>query len=158
MSGNEHGSVTIVAAALLAMVVVLTMGASDLGRVLLASSRAQTAADASALAAAQQVALPSELAPQGVAAEYAAWNRGQLVSCLCDPPTLEATVTVRVPVHGLFLVPGTRYAVASARAVVRREGPLTGVRSVAAGQPVGNLLWGPGRTMPQPWRSTLAGR
>jgi hypothetical protein len=95
VSGNEHGSVTIVAAALLAMVVVLT---------------------------------------------------------------IEATVTVRVPVHGLFLVPGTRYAVASARAVVRREGPLTGVRSVAAGQPVGNLLWGPGRTMPQPWRSTLAGR
>ena len=64
----ERGSITVLSAAVMAALVVLAMGASDVARVLHAASRAQTAADAAALAAAQALAIdepgpePAELA------------------------------------------------------------------------------------------------
>jgi Flp pilus assembly protein TadG len=105
------------------VLVVLVLGAADLARVLAAVARAQTAADAAALASAQELAIPSELDPAAVAAAFAAHNGAELVECVCAAGTFDATVTVRVLIEGLSLLPGTRYALARARAVVDTDGP-----------------------------------
>lgn len=115
----ERGSVTVLSAAVVAAMVVLAMGASDVARVLHAASRAQTAADAAALAAAQSLAIDEPaLEPAELAAEYAARNDAALETCSCDRGTFEATVIVRLPVGGLFLVAGDRTVRAEARAQV----------------------------------------
>jgi secretion/DNA translocation related TadE-like protein len=114
----ERGSVSVVFAAGVLVVLVLTMGVADLGRVMLARSKARTAADAAALAAADELALPTGLDPATLAQEYAARNGAVLASCTCDPGTFEADVTVTVHVGDLLLFPGARDAVARARAVV----------------------------------------
>ncbi|HEX9123748.1 MAG TPA: pilus assembly protein TadG-related protein [Actinomycetota bacterium] len=114
---------TLVTAALLAALLVLMLGAADLTRVLAAAARAQTAADAAALASAQEQALPSGLEPAEVASAFAAYNGAQLVECICALGTFDATVTVRIGIDGLSLLAGTRYAVATARAVVDTDGP-----------------------------------
>src|SRR5207244_13569080 len=56
-AASERGSVSVLAAGIMVALVVLALGASDVARVLSAASRAQTAADAAALAAAQELAL-----------------------------------------------------------------------------------------------------
>jgi secretion/DNA translocation related TadE-like protein len=114
----ERGSATVVTAAILAAVMVLALGAADLARVLVAVSRAQTAADAAALAAAQSLAFPSEIDPAVTAADLAARNGGRLRSCACDPVDLTALVVVEVPVGALLLSSDDRVAVARARAIV----------------------------------------
>lgn len=96
----------------------LALGTTDLVRVLVAAQRARTAADAAALAAAQELAIPSDLVPADVAAEYATRNGAELVSCACDPGSSEAVVEVRLVVRGLTLIPGDRSVTAAARAVV----------------------------------------
>lgn len=115
---RERGSVSVVLAAGVLVVLVLTMGVADVGRVLIARSRARTAADAAALAAADELALPTGLDPATLAAEYAARNGATLTACRCDVGTFEADVAVTVHVDGLLLFPGVRDAVARARAVV----------------------------------------
>lgn len=115
---DDEGSVTIVVAAVVAALVVLSLGAADLARVLTAAARAQTAADAAALAAAQELALPGELDPADVAREYAARNAADLVECTCAVETLEAVVTVRAAVGPLLLFTDDRAVEATARAVV----------------------------------------
>src|SRR5205823_13142311 len=57
--GMEVGSVSVLTAGILVLGAVLTLVAVDLMRALLAKARAQTAADAAALAAAQEIAIPS---------------------------------------------------------------------------------------------------
>jgi hypothetical protein len=65
--------VSIVVVAMMAAIVVLALGAADVARVFAAASRAQTAADAAALAAAQELALPGGIVtPAETAAGYAA--------------------------------------------------------------------------------------
>jgi hypothetical protein len=64
------------------------------------------------------MAMPGGLAPSDAAAEYALRNGSSLVACLCDPASLQAVVTVRVPVGRLLLFDDRRVAQASARAVV----------------------------------------
>jgi secretion/DNA translocation related TadE-like protein len=115
---GERGSVSVVLAAGVLVVLVLTLGLGDLGRVLVARSRARTAADAAALAAAQELAIPSRGDPEGFAVEYARANGAVLVSCRCDPGTWEAVVEVEIPVGDLRIVPGSPIVTASARAVV----------------------------------------
>lgn len=115
---REGGSVSIVVAALVAMILVLGLGAADLARALVAVSRAQSAADAAALAAAQELALPSGREPADAASEYAARNGAELIECRCAAGTLEATVRVRVPVGYLSTLGGERIVEARARAVV----------------------------------------
>ncbi len=119
---REDGSASIVVAAIVAMVVVLALGTADVARVLAAAGRAQTAADAAALAAAQELAIPSARDPQGVAAEYAGRNGGVLVDCVCASGTFEAIVEVRVDVGDLLLFDDGRSVVAKARAVVAARG------------------------------------
>ena len=115
---REQGSVSIVVAALVAMILVLGLGAADLAKVLVAASKAQSAADAAALAAAQELALPTGREPSDAAAEYAARNAAVLIECRCEEGTLEATVQVRVPVGYLSTLGGERNVEAQARAIV----------------------------------------
>jgi hypothetical protein len=93
------------------LAVVLTMGAADVGRVLMAQARVRTAA-------AQELALPTGRSPHDVGAEYAARNDGELLSCSCEPGTSEAVVEVRVPVGSLFLAPDDRWVTTRSRAVI----------------------------------------
>lgn len=120
---SERGSVSVVLAAGVLVVLVLTLGLVDLARVLTARSRARTAADAAALAAAQELAIPSGGDPAGFAIEYALANDAVLVSCACDPGTWEAVVEVEIPVGDLRLVPGSPIVTARARAVVDLPAP-----------------------------------
>jgi secretion/DNA translocation related TadE-like protein len=115
---DERGSVSIVLVALLGIVVLLATGVADAAAALHASERAHDAADAAALAAAVEMAMPEGRSATDVAAEYAARNGATLVECACDPTTFEAVVSVRAPVGRLWLFADDLVADASARAVV----------------------------------------
>ncbi len=116
---RERGSVSVVVAALLLMTMVLALGCVDVLRVLSARDGAQTAADAAALAAAQELVVPSEASPAEYAAEYAADNGAKLLACRCAAGSTDAVVTVERIVSLPFL--GERRAVrATARAVVEQ--------------------------------------
>ena len=117
MSG-ERGSVSVLLAAGILVVLVLVLGITDLGRVLIARSKARTAADAAALAAADELALPTGADPAALAAEYATRNGADLTACTCTAGTFEAVVMVEVTTGDLLLFPGVRVVVARARAVV----------------------------------------
>ena len=118
---DERGSVSIVTAGVAVVALVLCMGAADVARVLVASGRAQAAADAAALAAAQDMATAGQ-DPMGAAADYAARNEATMTDCRCDPGSLEATVTVRVAVGPLLLFSDGLVVTGSARAVVDGAG------------------------------------
>jgi secretion/DNA translocation related TadE-like protein len=121
---SDRGSITLLCAGVLAAVVVLAMGASDVARVLHAASRAQTAADAAALAAAQALAFDEEgPEPSALAGEYAERNGAVLETCSCERGTFEATVSVRLPVGDLFLFAGDRTVQARASAQVDLPAP-----------------------------------
>ena len=115
---SERGSVSVLVAAIVGVVVVLALGTADVARVLATAASAQTAADASALAAVQELAMPSGLVPAEVASEYAERNGASLVSCECPVESFEAVVTVRIPVGTLLLFGDDRLVEAVARAVV----------------------------------------
>jgi secretion/DNA translocation related TadE-like protein len=114
----ERGSVSVVVAAGVAMALVVTMGVADVGRALVARSRAEVVADLAALAAAQDLALPSGIDPASSAGAYASANGGRLVSCACPVGATEAVVEVAVAVHGFLLPLPDREVIARARAVV----------------------------------------
>jgi secretion/DNA translocation related TadE-like protein len=116
--GCERGSVSVVAAGSLVILLVCTMGISDLGRAMRVRAQARTAADAAALAAAQELAMPSGQDPAAIAATIAERNGGVLRACVCAMGTDEAVVTVERSVAGLWLVPGTFILSVRARAVV----------------------------------------
>jgi secretion/DNA translocation related TadE-like protein len=115
---RERGSVSVVVAAVVGMALVVTMGVADVGRALIARSRAEAVADLAALAAAQELAFPSGVDPATFAADYADRNGARLVSCSCAAGTFEATVEVAVPVRGFLLPIADRDVIGSARAVV----------------------------------------
>ena len=115
---DERGSVSVIIGGVVAIMIVLTLGAADLGTALIARERAHAAADAAALAAAQELAMPSGSLPQIQAADYAGRNGASLVTCACDPGTQEALVRVRVTIEHLFLFPGTHVVESRSRAVV----------------------------------------
>lgn len=115
---SEQGSVSLVVAAAVAMALVVTMGAADVGRALIARSRAEATADLAALAAVQELAFPSGEDPAQLAAEYADRNGARLVSCSCADGSSEAVVRVAVPARGFLLPLADRDVIAIARAVV----------------------------------------
>ena len=115
---RERGSVSVVTAAVILLALVLSLGVADVAHVLVARSRARTAADAAALAVAQDLVIPSGAVLSDIAAEYADLNGAELSACICEPGTLEATVTVSIQVDGFLLVTGARTVSARARAVV----------------------------------------
>jgi len=121
---SERGSISLLVAGVVTALVVLSMGAADVARVLQAASTAQTAADAAALAAAQALAIDEEgPTPGDLASEYAVRNGAALEACECEPGTFVATVSVLVPVDDLFLVGGDRTVRARARAEVDLPAP-----------------------------------
>ena len=116
--GGERGSVCVVVAAAVGMSLIVTMGAADVGRALVARSRAEAVADLAALAAAQELALPSGAEPGELAEDFALRNGARLVSCSCAEGTSEAIVRVVVRVGGFLLPLPDRDVVGVARALV----------------------------------------
>ena len=121
-AASDRGSITVVAAAVIGLALVSSMGVTDVARVLVARAHAQAAADSAALAAAQELALATGRRPSQLAGEYAARNNAALRACVCAPGTLQAIVTVDAHVDGLLLIPGRRSVSAVARAVVDLPG------------------------------------
>jgi secretion/DNA translocation related TadE-like protein len=115
---DQRGSVSVVLAAAVGMALVVAMGAADVGRAVIARTRAEAVADLAALAAVQELALPSGTEPARSAADYASRNGARLVSCSCAEGTHEAIVRVAVPVRGFLLPLPDRDVIGIARAVV----------------------------------------
>lgn len=115
---SEEGSISVVVAAAVGMALVATMGVADVGRALVARSRAEAVADLSALAAVQEIALSSGSEPVAVAQDYARRNGARLLSCACEVGSSEAVVRVSVDVGGFLLPLAAREVVGTARAVV----------------------------------------
>ena len=115
---GERGSVSVVVAAAVGMALVVTMGAADVGRALIARSRAEAVADLAALAAAQELAFPSGTDPAAFAADLAIRNGARLVSCSCAEGSSEAIVRVAISVRGFLLPLADRDVMGVARAVV----------------------------------------
>ena len=104
-------------AAATGLAVLLGALGADLAAVAATRSRAQTAADAAALAAAQELIAPSGGSPEDVAEDYASRHGATLVACDCATASNEVTVTVRLDAR-LHVVGGSRDVEASARAAV----------------------------------------
>jgi secretion/DNA translocation related TadE-like protein len=108
--------VTVLLAGVLVLVCVLVMATVDIFRAVHGGARAQAAADAAALAAAQEMVLGAS-APAEPAAAYAGRNGAVLRWCKCQEGTGEAVVEVEVFVSFIMLGPD-RPVRARARAVV----------------------------------------
>ncbi len=93
-SGNA--SVTLVAAAVVAMLTALAL--ADFGIFLVARARVQAAADAAALAAASELVPGLGGNPSAEAARFAYLNDAALVTCECPVGAREAEVLVALPV------------------------------------------------------------
>jgi secretion/DNA translocation related TadE-like protein len=93
---RQAGSATLIALALVVFVMLAGVMALDVGLLVVARARAQTAADLAALAA----LTPSDAGPvPGAPGTVAAANGAELVACSCGPT--EAVVTVRSHVRML---------------------------------------------------------
>jgi secretion/DNA translocation related TadE-like protein len=114
---SERGSVTLIVAAALGFSAVITAFAADTTLAVGARTRAQAAADAAALGAAQELVAASGQSPAAVAAEYAERSGARLVSCRCDPSSDEIVVRVELEVR-LPLLAQVRTVEARARAVL----------------------------------------
>jgi uncharacterized membrane protein len=112
---------SLLSAGVMVVLAILALGSADLAKVLAAASRAQTAADAAALAAAQAIAVPDDgISPQAAAETYARKNSAELRGCSCDPDGDSATVEVRADVGDLLFFGDDRTVAGRARATVER--------------------------------------
>lgn len=94
----EAGSAGILACGLLALVAVLVLGLGRLATGVVAVSRAHTAADAAALAAAGEIAAGrTEGDAERTASVTAAANGARLVRCECAGPAVSVVVSVALP-------------------------------------------------------------
>lgn len=92
---RERGAVSVLMVAGLVLAAALMLGTARLGRAATDKARAQTAADAAALAAASVIARAGEPgAASSAAAAAAAENGGRLAACACGGRA--PTVTVRL--------------------------------------------------------------
>ncbi len=114
---GERGSASLVLASALGLAAILSALSADVARMTTARARAQTAADAAALAAAQDLVVPSSIFPAEAADKYAGLHGAILTDCRCAPGSDEAVVTVTLEVSLPFLG-GERVVSAQARAVV----------------------------------------
>ena len=118
---HERGAVAIVAIAGALILCLGALGAADLGSMLLARARAQSAADAAALAAvvAQTPILGHANDPEQAARDVAGRNGAALLRCDCPQGSTFATVEVTVMPRLVFLSGWFgRTAHASARAAL----------------------------------------
>lgn len=102
---TERGAISIFIATGSLLMMLLALAAADLGSMLLTRARAQTAADAAALAAVVQQApvLSQGDDPEGAARDAAERNGATLVSCECEVGATEATVAVEMVPKLAFL-------------------------------------------------------
>ena len=114
---RERGSVSLVVASILGLAAILSVLSVDLARVANARTRAQTAADAAALAAAQELIVPSSATPAEVAEEYARRHSAHVTECRCRTGADDVIVAVEMQVSLPFLG-GQRRVEARARALV----------------------------------------
>lgn len=104
---GERGSVSLLAAGILFVLLVCALGLADVGQVIIARVQAQTAADAAALAAVQDLAYPTAVAdPIRSATAYAEANGGTLAACTCPPDGSQVLVTVTLAVDALHVIAG----------------------------------------------------
>lgn len=102
---DQSGSFSILVTAGALLMMLLGLAAADLGSMLHTRARAQTAADAAALAAIAQQApiLDQGDDPEGAARDAAERNGAVLVSCACEIGTTEATIEVEMIPRLIFL-------------------------------------------------------
>ena len=99
----EHGNVSIIAVAGVALACMLCLGVARVGGAVVLKSRADTAADAAALAAADALALGhSGDDARSAAGAAAADNGARLVSCSCADDVAEVTVELAGAVGHAF--------------------------------------------------------
>jgi secretion/DNA translocation related TadE-like protein len=115
---TERGAVSILMLAVLVIGLVLAMGAARLGGALIGRARAESAADAAALAAADRLALgDGSAAARTAAGATASSNDARLLSCDCSGTTAEVVVEVEVdvPAWGALFGPARGRAKAEVR-------------------------------------------
>jgi secretion/DNA translocation related TadE-like protein len=116
VTGRERGGVSVVMLAVLVAGLVLAAGAARLGGALVGRARADTAADAAALAAADRLALGGGAAAARAAAERtAASNDARLVTCDCAGASAAVVVEVDLPAWGAVFGPARGRAKAEVR-------------------------------------------
>ena len=95
MTGTERGNVSIIAVAGVALSIVLCLGVARVGAAAALKARADTAADAAALAGADALALGHPPTDAARAARAAAVDNGaRLVSCSCAGVAAEVVVEI----------------------------------------------------------------
>ena len=98
---SQAGSAGILACGLVALVAALVLGLGRLATGVLAVSRAHTAADAAALAAAGEIAAGrTEGDAERTASLTAAANGARLLHCECAGPAVSVVVSVAMPSAG----------------------------------------------------------
>lgn len=118
---NQRGAISLVVAAGVLMLCLMALGAADLGSMLFARARAQTAADGAALAAAvvQIPVLAQTGEPEDEARAFAEANGAHLTRCDCEAGSTAAEVQVEIQPTLVFLRPWFgRVVRATARAEV----------------------------------------
>ncbi|MDD3719634.1 MAG: pilus assembly protein TadG-related protein [Actinomycetota bacterium] len=115
---DERAGVTLVAAALMAVMLLVGVVLHDVAAIYGTRGRAQTAADAAAKAAGLELTpyfgVGSD--PHGAAREYAARNGAELLECTCGAGGRYVWVTVRVSMGAHLLLVGGRRAKVTATA------------------------------------------
>jgi secretion/DNA translocation related TadE-like protein len=96
--GSEGGAAALAVPIATVLVLAAILALADLGALMVARARAQTAADAAALAAAVEIALGSPGRPREQAGRLARANGARLVTCRCPPSAGVGTVVVEVDV------------------------------------------------------------
>jgi secretion/DNA translocation related TadE-like protein len=109
--GSERGSATLVAVAMMSVLLAIALGGSLVGSAVIARHRAQAGADFAALAGASRIGSGPQSACAW-ASSVATANRSRMVDCTIDELDVVVTVEVAVPLGRL----GTRPARAAARA------------------------------------------
>jgi secretion/DNA translocation related TadE-like protein len=99
--GRQQGSAGVLLCAVVALVAALVIGLGRVAGGLVGVSRAQTAADAAALAAAGELAAGrSGGEAERIASLTAAANGARLLRCDCGGPAVVVAVTVTLPASG----------------------------------------------------------
>jgi secretion/DNA translocation related TadE-like protein len=116
VSGDERGGVSVVMLAVLVFGALLALGAARLGGALVGRARAESAADAAALAAADRLALGGGApAARSAAVRTAEHNDARLVSCACAGTSAAVVVEVDLPAWSAVFGPARGRAKAEVR-------------------------------------------
>jgi secretion/DNA translocation related TadE-like protein len=117
---SAAGSAGVLLCGMVALTAVLTLGLGRLATAVVTTSRAQTAADAAALAAAGELAAGRSVGEaERIASLTASANGARLLRCDCGGPAVIVAVTVTLPSSG----PARGLVRAAARAELHPECP-----------------------------------